>query len=153
MENGLLIKALTRGDGKIGEDITENIKTIKSIPLKLNSPLKLLEIRGEVMISKKDFYKMNEEQKKSGEALFANPRNAAAGTLRQLDARVTAKRPLRFYSWGLGECEGITISTQKDFYRTIHQLQIPHIPKYIPTKEPILLRKVSHSINEVFKLL
>ena len=100
-KDGKLIRAETRGDGDIGEDVTLNAKTIKSIPLEIEYK-DLIEIRGEVVISKKDFDKLNEERIKRGEPTFANPRNAAAGSLRQLDVKVTASRPLIFYPWGVG---------------------------------------------------
>jgi DNA ligase (NAD+) len=100
-KDGVLIRAETRGDGEIGEDVTENAKTIKSIPLSIDYK-KLIEIRGEVVISKKDFDKLNQERMQKGESTFANPRNAAAGSLRQLDVKVTASRPLLFYPWGVG---------------------------------------------------
>ncbi len=100
-ENGKLIRAETRGDGEIGEDVTLNAKTIKSIPLEIKEK-SLIEIRGEVVIKKSDFEKLNEERIKEGEPTFANPRNAAAGSLRQLDPKITAKRPLIFYPWGVG---------------------------------------------------
>lgn len=100
-ENGRLKQAITRGDGTIGEDVTQNVKTIPSIPLKIDH-LERIEIRGEVVIKKADFETLNEERLKEGEALFANPRNAASGSLRQLDTAVTAKRKLAFYPWGIG---------------------------------------------------
>ncbi|MGZ3689951.1 MAG: NAD-dependent DNA ligase LigA [Pseudobdellovibrio sp.] len=114
-ENGSLVRALTRGDGTVGEDVTHNIKTIKSIPLKLKTknPPALLEVRGEVIIFKKDFLKMNEEYEEEGEDTFANPRNAAAGTVRQLDPKVAASRPLKFMAYALGEFEGVTFKTQQ----------------------------------------
>ncbi len=101
-ENGFLKQAITRGDGGIGEDVTQNIKTIRSIPLNIDYK-KLIEIRGEVVIKKDDFFIMNEERLKNGEEVFANPRNAAAGSLRQLDTKITASRKLFFYTWGIGE--------------------------------------------------
>jgi len=100
-ENGKLKRAETRGDGVIGEDVTLNAKTIKSIPLEIDYD-GLIEIRGEVVMKKEDFEKLNEERLKKGESTFANPRNAAAGSLRQLDPKVTASRPLLFYPWGVG---------------------------------------------------
>ena len=99
---GKLVQAITRGDGVIGEDVTENVKTIRSVPLAIDYH-DTIEIRGEVVIRVKDFEKINEERLQSGETLFSNPRNAAAGSLRQLDSKVTAKRKLFFYPWGLGE--------------------------------------------------
>jgi len=101
-ENGFLKQAITRGDGVVGEDVTSNAKTIFSIPLKIEYK-ELIEIRGEVVIKKDDFEKINEQRAKDGENLFANPRNAAAGSLRQLDPKITAKRKLYFYPWGIGE--------------------------------------------------
>jgi DNA ligase (NAD+) len=101
-ENGKLIRAETRGDGEIGEDVTLNAKTINSIPLEIKEK-SLIEIRGEVVIKKSDFEKLNEERVKNNEPTFANPRNAAAGSLRQLDPKITAKRPLIFYPWGVGK--------------------------------------------------
>ena len=101
-ENGLLKQAITRGDGTIGEDVTNNVMTIHSIPLKIKEK-SLIEIRGEIVIKKADFEKINEERAKNNEALFANPRNAASGSLRQLDPNITAKRKLFFNVWGIGQ--------------------------------------------------
>ncbi|MCT7609648.1 NAD-dependent DNA ligase LigA [Aliarcobacter butzleri] len=101
-ENGILKQAITRGDGTVGEDVTNNAKTIFSIPLEIEEK-SLIEIRGEVVIKKADFEKINIERAKNGEQLFANPRNAAAGSLRQLDSNITAKRKLFFNVWGIGQ--------------------------------------------------
>ncbi len=101
-DKGYLKKAITRGDGIEGEDVTQNAKTIRSIPIKISYD-KLIEIRGEVVIKKEDFFEINKEREREGETLFANPRNAAAGSLRQLDPKITAKRRLFFYPWGIGE--------------------------------------------------
>jgi len=101
-ENGVLKQAITRGDGSIGEDVTNNVKTIHSIPLQI-AEKSLLEIRGEIVIKKADFEKINEERIKNNEQVFANPRNAAAGSLRQLDPNITAKRKLFFNVWGVGQ--------------------------------------------------
>ncbi|ELY4523987.1 NAD-dependent DNA ligase LigA [Cronobacter turicensis] len=106
-ENGLLVRAATRGDGTTGEDITLNVRTIRAIPLKLhgdNIPARL-EVRGEVFLPQAGFEKINEEARRTGGKVFANPRNAAAGSLRQLDPRVTAKRPLTFFCYGVGLLE------------------------------------------------
>ena len=113
-ENGLLARGSTRGDGHIGEDVTPNVRTIRSIPLRLlgNAP-ELIEIRGEVIMPKRAFKKLNEEQAKQNKPLFANPRNAAAGSLRQLDPNVTAKRKLVFFGWGIGISQGWKPKTQK----------------------------------------
>ncbi|PEN21565.1 NAD-dependent DNA ligase LigA [Klebsiella grimontii] len=107
-ENGLLVQAATRGDGTTGEDITSNVRTIRAIPLKLrgdNIPQRL-EVRGEVFLPRAGFEKINEEARRTGGKVFANPRNAAAGSLRQLDPRITAKRPLTFFCYGVGVLEG-----------------------------------------------
>ncbi len=103
-DNGELMQAITRGDGIVGEDITQNAKTIRSIPLSIDYKQRL-EIRGEVVIFKDEFEKINLERSKTGESLFANPRNAAAGSLRQLDSRVTSSRNLVFLPYGIGENE------------------------------------------------
>ncbi|MBE0477984.1 NAD-dependent DNA ligase LigA [Candidatus Aerophobetes bacterium] len=106
---GIMQVASTRGDGEVGEDVTDNLKTIKSIPLRLlkkELPLpELLEVRGEVYMGKGDFRKLNQEREKKGESIFANPRNAAAGSLRQLDPKVTAERPLSIFFYGVGSVE------------------------------------------------
>jgi len=101
-ENGVLIQAITRGDGQIGEDITPNAKTIPTIPLTIAYD-KAIEIRGEIVIPLSKFEAINAQRLQEGESLFANPRNAAAGSLRQLDSKITAKRGLVFYPWGIGE--------------------------------------------------
>ncbi len=107
-EDGLLVQAGTRGDGSTGEDVTQNVRTIRTVPLKLHGKgwPKVLEVRGEIVIPKQAFEKLNAEQLKQGGKVFANPRNAAAGSLRQLDPRITATRPLSFFPWGLGEVAG-----------------------------------------------
>jgi DNA ligase (NAD+) len=104
-EDGVLVQAGTRGDGTTGEDVTVNVRTIRTVPLRFQGKgwPKVVEVRGEVVIPKRDFERLNAEQLKRGDKVFANPRNAAAGSLRQLDPRVTARRPLAFFPWGLGE--------------------------------------------------
>lgn len=110
-ENGKLVKAATRGDGSIGEDVTANIRTIKAIPLELNAEEveipEFLEVRGEVYLPKKEFIRLNKERQANDEALFANCRNAAAGSLRQLDPKETAKRYLSAILYGIGEIKGL----------------------------------------------
>jgi len=107
-EEGVLFSAGTRGDGTTGEDVTLNVRTIRTVPLSLHGQgwPKVLEVRGEIVIPKKDFERLNAEQLKQGGKVFANPRNAAAGSLRQLDSRITASRPLSFFPWGIGEVSG-----------------------------------------------
>ncbi len=109
-ENGMLAQAATRGDGERGEDVTQNIKTIKTVPLRLRGTQipQVLEVRGEVIMTKKSFEQLNIQAAKKGEKLLANPRNAAAGSLRQLNPRITASRPLEFFAYGLGSVEGVT---------------------------------------------
>jgi DNA ligase (NAD+) len=108
-EHGLLTRAATRGDGYTGEDVTANIRTIRAIPLVLHDDAlpALLEVRGEVLMLKADFEALNRQQEHEGNKLFANPRNAAAGSLRQLDPKMTARRPLSFYAYGIGANEGL----------------------------------------------
>ena len=102
-EKGILVQATTRGDGYEGEDVTANVRTIKTLPLKVEKLSRYFEVRGEVILHKSEFKRINEEQKAEGQKLFANPRNAAAGCLRQLDPSVTARRNLSFYAYGYGE--------------------------------------------------
>lgn len=125
-ENGLFVQGATRGDGYTGEDVTHNLRTLRAIPMRLNcaQPPKLLEVRGEVLMLKRDFEKLNQMQLQKGEKLFANPRNAAAGSLRQLDARITAQRPLTFFAYGLGASEGTPLLTNHkmalDYLQSLH---------------------------------
>ena len=125
-EGGKLIKASTRGDGFVGEDITENIKTIADIPLNLKPPYPaLLDVRGEIYIDLADFQALNRAQEDAGEKTFANPRNAAAGSLRQLDARVTAQRPLKIFCYGVGRMQGVGTSTQIETLQLLRKLGLP----------------------------
>ncbi len=107
-ENGRLVQAATRGDGTTGENVTPNIRTVRAIPLRLHTdnPPAVLDVRGEVLMFKADFARLNERQREAGQKEFANPRNAAAGSLRQLDSRITAQRTLRFFAYGIGVLEG-----------------------------------------------
>ena len=124
--DGTLSLAATRGDGNTGEDVTHNIKTIKSLPLKLSAQnsASRIEIRGEVIMHKDDFDMLNKEQKKSGLKLFANPRNAAAGSLRQLDSTVAAKRPLRFYAYSIDSSQA-KMKSQEQGLDELRELKIP----------------------------
>lgn len=110
-EDGVLVRAATRGDGATGEDVTQNARTIGAIPLRLQGDYpKILEVRGEVFMAKKGFDELNQRQREKGDKPFVNPRNAAAGSLRQLDSRVTASRPLTMYCYGVGKVEGGTLA-------------------------------------------
>ncbi|MCF6189772.1 MAG: NAD-dependent DNA ligase LigA [Cocleimonas sp.] len=126
-ENGKLIRAITRGDGTIGEEVTDNVCTIRSVPLSIDYK-EQIEIRGEVVIRKDDFEKINEDRLKNDETPFANPRNAAAGSLRQLDSSVSAKRKLAFYPWGLGEntLDHQTLSTKMAYIHALGFLSPPY---------------------------
>ena len=135
-ENGFLVQAATRGDGSVGENITENVRTIKSIPLKLIGKSgtdypDVIEVRGEVFMPKASFERLNEMAIKKGEKSFANPRNAAAGSLRQLDSKVTAKRNLDFYAYGLGFVGELTakntLTSEQDFLKNSHYQRLCQI--------------------------
>ena len=111
-ENGRLSVGATRGDGSVGEDITPNVRTIKSVPLTLSGdPPPVLEVRGEVFLGRKAFNRINDEQLAAGGRMFLNPRNAAAGAVRQKDPRITARRPLDFISYAVGETVNLLGST------------------------------------------
>jgi DNA ligase (NAD+) len=105
--DGVFVQGATRGDGSVGEDVTENLRTVRALPLRLPEALPLVEVRGEVLMMKRDFVALNIAQGEKGEKLFANPRNAAAGSLRQLDSRITASRRLSFFAYGVGAVEGM----------------------------------------------
>lgn len=129
-ENGYFIRGATRGDGETGEDITGNLKTIRSVPLRLRRPVPELEVRGEAYMSKDSFARLNEAREEAGESLFANPRNAAAGTLRQLDPRVTASRRLALFVYGLGHSSGIAPSGHKEVLELLNELGFKVNPEY-----------------------
>jgi DNA ligase (NAD+) len=121
-ESEMFVQCATRGDGKIGEDVSANIRTIKAIPLRLNiqnSVPKRIEVRGEVIIPIEAFKRLNKELAEAGEPIFANPRNAASGSLRQLDPSITVKRQLDFYSWGVGEIVGYKFDTEWQIIQTL----------------------------------
>jgi DNA ligase (NAD+) len=127
-ENGVFKQGATRGDGYTGENVTHNLRTIRAIPAKLNvqNPPQLLEVRGEVLMLKKDFERLNQTQEKLGAKLFANPRNAAAGSLRQLDSAITATRPLHFFAYGLGEAIGApTLKSHSEAMDYLAELRFP----------------------------
>ncbi len=130
-ENGVLARAGTRGDGTTGEDVTPNVKTVRAIPWKLITPgggpppPRLLAVRGEVYMNRSDFDELNEGRDLDGEPLFANPRNAAAGSLRQQDSSITASRPLRAFFYGVGEVEGHEFETQWELLETLRLWGLP----------------------------
>lgn len=129
-ENGKLVTASTRGDGITGEDVTENIRTMRCLPLSLsgdNIP-PLLEVRGEVYLSLDAFQKINSDKEENGEPPFANPRNAAAGSLRQLDSRITARRPLAIFCYAPGLVEGVSFASQLDFLEAAAKWGLPVNP-------------------------
>jgi len=122
-EKGQLTRASTRGDGLVGEDITENVRTIADIPQTLTAPCpEILDVRGEIYIDLADFQTLNRTQEENGQKTFANPRNAAAGSLRQLDASITAQRPLRIFCYGIGRMQGATTNTQVETLQHLEKL-------------------------------
>ena len=142
-EKGNLILASTRGDGKIGEDVTHNAKTISEIPYYISSAPDILEVRGEVYILKSDFEKLNQYQQLQNQKTFANPRNAAAGSLRQLDSSITKKRPLKFFAYTLGEISNNPVDNQKDL--------IDLLKKYcFKTTQDFYLCKNFNELNRVY---
>lgn len=110
--DGVLERGATRGNGEVGEDVTHNLKTIPTVPLKIDGPNGLLEVRGEVYMSLRDFTELNERRAEQGEPTFMNPRNAAAGTIRQLDPRLAAERPLSLWAYGIGASENLKLGSQ-----------------------------------------
>lgn len=128
-ENGIFVKGATRGDGTTGEDITENLRTIKQLPLKLPAGVpEVLEVRGEVYMSKKDFFALNEKYAIEGKKTFANPRNAAAGSLRQLDPKITAERNLSLFAYTWGEVSNRPWHTQEEFFKYLKDWGFPVNP-------------------------
>lgn len=139
-ENGVLKQAITRGDGSVGEDVTNNVKTMHSVPLQI-SEQSLIEIRGEVVIRKSDFEKINAQRLANGEQLFANPRNAASGSLRQLDPNITAQRKLFFNVWGIGQ-NSLQFKTNSQRMEYIYSLGFVKPP----------LQRVCHNVDEIEEL-
>ena len=145
--DGQFVRGATRGDGNVGEDVTENLKTIKAIPMKLeNAPARLI-VRGEVFMPKKSFEKLNAIQEQEGKPLFANPRNAAAGSLRQLDPKIAAKRGLDIYIFNIQLAEGAEFSSHSESLEYLKALKFKVVPyKKLDTMEAI--RKEVDAINE-----
>ena len=150
-ENGIMKYAATRGDGSVGEDVTHNIKTIKTIPLKLhgeNHP-RIFEVRGEVLMDKNDFKELNEYQISLGQKTFANPRNAAAGSLRQLDPKITAKRKLKFYAYSLGQVnQDLELTNHTDILEYIHNAGVP-ISSY--SQRVVGINQMQHFYEDILK--
>lgn len=141
-EDGLFVQGSTRGDGTVGEDITQNLKTIRSLPLKLREPVSL-EVRGEAYMPRSAFERLNKEREARGEALFANPRNAAAGSLRQLDPKLAAERTLDIFLYGIGQSEGLPLTTHSESLDFLTQLGLKVNPE----------RRLVHSIEEVLRYI
>ncbi|WP_154172260.1 NAD-dependent DNA ligase LigA [Vibrio metoecus] len=150
-ENGVLTRAATRGDGATGENITENVRTIKSIPLRLQGSdfPRRLEVRGEVFMPKAGFDALNARALKKGEKQFVNPRNAAAGSLRQLDSRITAQRPLAFYAYSVGIIEGGTLASSH--YQRFLQLKSWGLPICPETKLVASLSEVKDFYQDILQ--
>ncbi len=142
-ENGRFVRGATRGDGLVGEDITLNLKTIKSIPMVLKEEIPLIEVRGEVFISKSDFLRLNEEQADANQQIFANPRNAAAGSLRQLDPRITAGRKLNIFLFNIQRIEGKSFTTHAETLEYMKYLGFKVSPGY----------KVCNNIQEAMRII
>jgi len=145
-ENGVLKQAITRGDGSIGEDVTNNALTIHSIPLKIKEK-SLIEIRGEVVIKKDDFEKINKQRVLNNETPFANPRNAAAGSLRQLDSKITAKRKLYFTSWGVGQ-NSLNFEKNSDLMDYIFSLGFEKTPMQQTCKDILEIENIYKKMLE-----
>jgi DNA ligase (NAD+) len=152
-ENGLLVLATTRGDGYTGEVITENIRTIRSVPLRLmddkTAVPEFIEVRGEVIIRHKDFEMLNQRRMNKGESVFANPRNAAAGSLRQLDSKITAQRPLTIFVYGVGVVRGLEFSSQAGMLEYLSDLGFPVNPLI---KKNISIRQVLENFKDLESL-
>ncbi len=150
-ENGVLVQAATRGDGTTGENITDNVRTIKAIPLKLRGEgwPQRIEVRGEVFMPKAGFEKLNELALKKGEKVFVNPRNAAAGSLRQLDSKITATRPLSFYAYSVGVVEGATLS--ESHYERFLQLKGWGMPMCPETRRVANLDEVKAYYQDILQ--
>ena len=147
-ENGVLTRALTRGNGVTGEDVTLNVKTIKGLPHTLKNAPDLIEVRGEVFFPVKAFNELNESLEEAGKPPFANPRNAAAGSLRQKDPRITAQRPLSVVVHGIGAREGVTFSRQSDAYKELAGMGLPTSDRFKVCKNRAEVEKFIAFYNE-----
>ncbi len=147
--NGKLFRASTRGDGQVGEDITENILTINSLPKKLNKNIEYLEVRGEVYMSKDSFLKLVQKQESEGQKTFKNPRNAAAGSLRQKDSSVTASRNLDIFVFNVQKIKGYELSSHKESLDFLKDLGLPVLPFYAVCKT---MEEIASEINRIGKI-
>lgn len=145
-ENGMFLRGATRGDGFTGEDVTSNLRTIKSIPFALKHKLPLLEVRGEVFIPKKDFAKINEQQEKEGLAIFANPRNAAAGSLRQLDPKIASLRKLDIFIFNIQDMSGKGFETHSESLEFLKKTGLKVSPGYKVCKN---VEEVMNEVNRI----
>ncbi len=139
-DNGVLLSAATRGDGQLGEDVTPNVRTIKNIPLQLRTSIPRLEVRGEIYMPKNEFVRLNQEREEKGEKVFANPRNAAAGSLRQLNPRITASRALSAFIYDITYIEGAELHNQAEAFVFLQE-------QGIPVNQ---LGRLCHGIEEVY---
>lgn len=142
-ENGIFVRAVTRGDGKVGEDVTANVRTIKSIPLYLENAPEFIEIRGEAYMPHSEFKRINEERDEEGLPTFVNPRNAAAGSLRQQDPAITASRNLAFFAYAIGSESGANIHTQEGLLHTLENFHFSVNPHY----------RVCNTVDEVIEVI
>jgi len=149
-ENGQLVSAATRGDGQTGEDVTQNVRTIASIPLVLigDDFPEILEVRGEIFMPKEGFERLNKKQLELGEKVFVNPRNAAAGSLRQLDSKITATRPLAFFSYGIGDISSVTETSHSTMMAKLKTWGFPISPELTIEKGHEALVKAYNNIGD-----
>ena len=140
-ENGMFVRAVTRGDGRVGEDVTANVRTIKSIPLYLENAPEFIEVRGEAYMPHSEFKRINEERDEEGLPTFVNPRNAAAGSLRQQDPAITASRNLAFFAYAIGSEEGASIHSQEELLKSLENFKFSVNPHY----------RVCQTIDEVIE--
>jgi len=149
-QNGKLRQAATRGDGNVGDNITQNIRTIRSVPERLRDMApKLLEVRGEVYMDRQGFEKLNEERKKQGLPLFANPRNAAAGSLKQLDPTIVAKRPLGVVFYGTGAIEGVDVDLHSEVFSLLKKLGLPVTERWWVAKSVEEILDAIHELDGI----
>ena len=146
-ENGIFVRGATRGDGNVGEDVTENLKTIRSLPMNLDGAPERLIVRGEVFMPKLSFEKLNAQQELEGKALFANPRNAAAGSLRQLDPKIAAKRSLDIYVFNIQLADGVTFASHSESLEYLKQLRFKVVP-YDVSNNPSDIHALVQAIND-----